>query len=102
MKRLYLTSKPNPPQEDWDIVHNFDEFVFYIETNGLPDKISFGHDLGENNDNKKSGYDCAKWLCEYCWFNGLPFPHWDVHSSNPVGRYNIIQLLEGFERKLDF
>jgi hypothetical protein len=67
--------------------------------NGLPDEISFDHDLGENT---KTGYDCAKWICEYCWTNGLPIPNWNVHSANPVGRDNIIQLMENFEKKLNY
>jgi len=93
-------------------VRNYDDFVEYITKNGLPDEISFDHDLGEDvakekveggmskrkarveKKETKSGYDCAKWLCDYCWTNGLPIPSWNVHSANPVGRDNIIQILK--------
>ena len=69
MKKLYLDDVRNPKTEGWEIVRNYDDFVNYINENGLPDEISFDHDLGE--DVSKTGYDCAKWLCEYCWGNGI-------------------------------
>ena len=47
--------------------------------------ISFDHDLGE----EKSGYDIAKHLVE----NQIDITCFSVHSMNPVGRNNIIQLL---------
>ena len=50
---------------------------------------------------EKTGYDAAKWLCDYCWTNGLPIPKWNVHSANPVGRDNIKQLMENFEKRLN-
>lgn len=46
---------------------------------------------------EKTGYDCAKWLIEYCMDHNLPFPNYQVHSHNPIGRENIYKLLEGFK-----
>ena len=88
----------NPRTKGWTIVRNYEGFVKFIQENGLPDEVSFDHDLGQDN---KTGYDCAKWLCEYCWTNGLPIPSWNVHSANPVGRDNIIGILQSFEKKLN-
>lgn len=99
IRKLYLDDVRNPKTSDWEIVRNYDDFVKYITENALPDEISFDHDLGEQT---KTGYDCAKWLCEYCWTNGLPVPDWNVHSANPVGRDNIIQILESFQKKLNY
>lgn len=96
--KLYLDDIRTPKSEGWTIVRNHDEFVNWIEKNGLPEEISFDHDLGISD---KNGYDSAKWLCDYCWTNGLPIPSWNVHSANPVGRDNIIQILKSFERKLN-
>ena len=109
--------KDNIYIEDWDIVRNYNEFINYITENGIPDLISFDHDLADehyhpsmfNNDNtiyndrrehfkEKTGYDCAKWLCDYCSENGLPLPTYLVHSMNPVGRDNILGVLKTFER----
>ncbi len=101
MKKLYLDDIRNPKSKGWTVVRTYEEFVEYIDKNGLPDEISFDHDLGENVTEIKSGYDCAKWLCNYCWTNGIPIPSWNVHSANPVGRDNIIGILKSFEKKLN-
>lgn len=89
---------------DWDVVTNYDEFVNYITNNEIPEVISFDHDLGDehytNNPNidyssfkEKTGYDCAKWLIEYCIDNNLDFPKVIyVHSMNPHGSLNIESL----------
>ncbi len=98
LPKLYLDDIRSPKSDGWTIVRDYDEFVKFIEKNGLPDEISFDHDLGENT---KTGYDCAKWLCEYCWMNGIPIPPYNVHSANPVGRDNIIGILQSFEKKLN-
>ena len=50
-----------------------------------PIYIEFDHDLGE----KETGYDVAKFIVE----NKLPILGFGVHSMNPVGASNIIQLL---------
>ena len=97
--RLYLDDIRNPKSKDWIIVRNYDEFVKCIEEKGLPDELSFDHDLGENDT--KTGYDCAKWFGEYCWDNGLPFPKWNVHSANPVGKENIENYLKNIEKRLN-
>lgn len=99
MKKLYLDDIRNPKSDGWIVVRNYEDFVQYIDKNGLPDEISFDHDLGED---VKTGYDCAKWLCEYCWMNGIPIPPYNVHSANPVGRDNIIGTLKSYEKKLNY
>lgn len=112
LKKLYLDDIRIPKSDGWDIVRTYDEFVDWIKENGLPDEVSFDHDLAlihydpstwtqKFEYTEKTGYDAAKWLCEYCWTNGLPIPTWNVHSANPVGRDNIIQLLKKFEEKLN-
>lgn len=88
--------------QDWVIVRSYTEFVVWIETNSLPDFISFDHDLGlpelpENEE--KNGMTCAKWLVNYCLDNQKQLPEYIVHSQNPVGKKNIEGLLG--ERKLN-
>ena len=88
---LYLDDlRPTP--EGFDRVYSYEEFVDYLEREGLPDFISFDHDLGED----LSGYDCAKYLVEYCLTHKLPLPNYQVHSQNPVGKENIERLLDNF------
>ena len=91
MKKLYLDDLRVTP-EGFDRVYNYADFVEYITQNGLPDFISFDHDLGED----ESGYDCAKYLVEYCIEHNLQLPKFSVHSQNPVDKENIERLLNNF------
>lgn len=114
--KIFLDDVRFPKSEGWAIVRNYDEFVFHIKLHGLPDEISFDHDLGKDEElanislgmfkrharalkkEIKSGYDCAKFLGEYCIDNGLPLPLWNVHSANPVGKENIEMYLKNVEK----
>ena len=90
-------------RKEWQIVRSHIEFVTWIETNGLPDFISFDHDLGlpEEQSQELNGMTCAKWLVNYCLDNDLKLPDFVVHSSNPAGAKNIEGLLKGFwERRI--
>ncbi len=112
IRKLYLDDVRTPNTEGWEIVRTYEDFVSWITENGLPDEVSFDHDLADVGYDpntlketfkyrEKTGYDAAKWLCDYCWTNGLPVPDWNVHSANPVGRDNIISILSTFEKKLN-
>jgi hypothetical protein len=104
MKKLYLDDIRTPKTKGWIIVRSYNEFCRWITNNGVPEAISFDHDLSEDSvlDGKVyTGYDCAKWLCEYCMVNGIPLPEYNVHSANPVGASNIKQLLDNFKRKFE-
>ena len=92
-----------PSHYVWDVVRSYKEFVAYIETNGLPTRIAFDHDLSYEDQNKtegfieKTGMDCAKWLVDYCIDKDLALPEFYVHSFNVVGRMNIANLLTRFQ-----
>lgn len=75
-------------------VKNFEEFVNYIETNGVPEFVSFDHDLGYG---LKKGAVCAQWLKDYCQENNLPLPKFYAHSANRHGRKKINTILGGDE-----
>lgn len=93
--KLFLDDERVPPEleMDWVIIRTYEGFTRHIETHGLPEFISFDHDLGL----EKTGYDCAKWLTEYCMDRDIRLPEYYVHSQNPVGRDAIVQLLERFK-----
>ena len=98
----------------WIIVRSYKEFVKAITERGLPDLISFDHDLAiehypqssidmeQSIDyakyKEKTGYHCAQWLVEYCKERNLPLPECRIHSMNPVGRINIFQVLDTYEK----
>lgn len=71
-------------------VKNIEEFKNYILTNGLPDLVSFDHDLGRG---LSKGSECAQWLFSYCKENGLQMPKWFAHSANSNGRAAIESIL---------
>ena len=102
---------PQSLNEHWVIARNYAEFVKIITEKGLPEFVSFDHDLepdeivGDVMDIKnckviiaKSGMDCTKWLVEYCIDNKQLLPKYFVHSANPVGRDNINGYLESFTK----
>ena len=99
--------------ENWEIVRTYGEFVTYILKYGLPNLISFDHDLGKEAYDKcnhggeidydslteKTGYDCAKWLVNHLMDQGnLEVPFYYVHTMNPVGGQNISKLLENYTK----
>lgn len=124
MYKLFLDDIRNPsdvkwveiPLGPWAVVRNYDAFVKHITDNGLPEFIAFDHDLADehyrpsmyNRDGhysnyytdgtfkERTGYHCAQWLVEYCMDNNKLFPKYVVHSMNPIGKANIIGLIENF------
>ena len=76
------------PEFVW--VKTFEEFTNYILKNGLPEFVSFDHDLGKG---LKKGAECALWLKQYCRENNKQLPKFYAHSANPNGRKEINSLL---------
>lgn len=103
---LWIDDLRNPFENDWLVfspisspykciwIKTYKEFVNYITENDMPDAISFDHDLGL----EETGYDCAKFLVQYCLDNSLKLPIFSCHSANPVGKKNILSLLENFKK----
>lgn len=99
---------------DWIVVRSYEEFVKYIEQVDLNqvEVISFDHDLADSHYEavnqsgiidydlmqEKTGYDCAKWICEYCFEYKIKLPNYLVHSMNPVGGMNIKKYLENYKK----
>ena len=79
-------------------VKSFDEFVNYIETNGVPKFISFDNDLKNGRMTVDgvvpNGEDCAKWLIKYCNDNGLKLPKYYLHTANHKQRDVLNKLLK--------
>ena len=101
-----------PRDRPFEIVRDYAQFVEFIETHGVPDFVSFDHDLCEehygamlaersytyddgdmvktiNYGSEPTGFDCATWLVEYCQRTGVDFPAYEVHSMNMAGKDRI-------------
>lgn len=101
MTKLYLDDLRELPDNTYILARSYDEAIEYIKNNGIPDYISFDHDLGVDSDSNllPTGYDFAKWLVEmdmddiYIFPSGFDF---FVHSANPVGKVNIETYLNNY------
>ncbi len=101
-----------PPNQHYSVVRNYQEFVDLITLRGIPKFVTYDHDLSDDHyghglrgDNipydqyaEKTGYDCAKWLVDYCMKKGVKHPPYQVHSMNPIGKKNIISYVESYNR----
>lgn len=105
------TRNPIYTDIDWIIVRNYSEFCQCIDECGLPEIVSFDHDLADthySHENQygildydtfteKTGYHCAKWMIDYMLEQEIyKLPKCYVHSMNPVGRENINSLFSSF------
>lgn len=104
---------------DWFVVKDYEEFIRAVAVRGMPEFISFDHDLADEHYTppeywtdydsskeyqesrqyqEKTGLDCAKWLVEWCLQWGYKLPDFYVHSMNPVGKDNIIAYLNQYKK----
>ena len=99
--------------EDWEVVRNYDEFIKIIQEKGIPEIISFDHDLDFEHYQcqvnilydqfiEKTGYHCAKWLIDYCIDNNKELPtKIFIHTWNIAGSANIKSLFQSYFKSLD-
>ena len=123
LRNPYLDHENRVPRGDWNIVwvRSFVEFRAWIIKEGLPDAISFDHDLHPQhytpdffwNDydmSKKyqehayprydveTGLHCAQWLVANRRLLSVDkFPEIFVHSANPVGADFIKEALSKYK-----
>ncbi len=85
------------PNQDFVLVRTYEEAVNYVNQHGLPEFISFDHDLADDQEPERTGYTFAKFLVEYMMDNDIKVPFdFIVHSSNPPGKKNIEMYLSNF------
>jgi hypothetical protein len=105
---VFLNTIDPPYMEDsnWHIVRDYDRFILFIESNEMPDLISFDHDLDQshylpknqknidyNSMKIKCGFHCLDWLILHCKSNKLPLPQINIHSQNLEGKKNMETLI---------
>lgn len=112
-----LLKKSGIASANWAIVRDYDQFVAFIEKNGIPDTVSFDNDLFDvcdyriNDDQLKkqfamdgwqeftikTGAHCAEYLVKACKARGVPIPKYYIHTANSAARPIIQQILENYE-----
>lgn len=103
--KLFLDDWRDPVNPDeWVIARSYDEAVEIMTQRGMPNFVSFDHDLSEDhyaNNNytgfSKTGYDLAKWFMDQVMLHGARLPDdfaYSIHSMNPVGSKNIDECMK--------
>lgn len=91
-------------KEHWIIVKNFNQFVDYIRRKGIPEVISFDHDLcdfyySEEETKEKTGHDAVKWFIDYLEEHQIKtLPDCLFHSQNPIGNLAMTQTWNDYKR----
>ena len=110
------------PPYNWVVVKNVNQFVQTVKSKGIPETVSFDHDLADEHYEEytaahdermlsygkirydrfteKTGYDAAKWLAEECIARNAPIPSYFIHTLNPIGKENIRSILESARKVL--
>ena len=130
LRNPFLNEEGKVPEDEYggyyniNWVLNYEQFVKWIERFGLPDAISFDHDLAEEHytpeyfwDNyeeskkfqewkkqsykEKTGLECVAWLVEYCKTNQVKLPKCYIHSANPIGADNIRDCIKNYAKYVD-
>ena len=98
------------PKVKWHIVRNYDDFKYFIDNFGIPSVISLDHDLGiksmeefsknglnysyDRIGNEKTGLHCLEYLLNEIEGKRLkPIDQIYIHTINPIGKQNMINLL---------
>lgn len=97
MYSMYIDDVRNPPPGDWVVVRSSNEALECVQKNGMPAFISFDHDLGGDDTTMVF----LRMLAKELLFNYSNPPKYIVHSSNPVGKLNIISFMDSWKKSLD-
>jgi hypothetical protein len=91
--KLFIDDERCPTDPSCIVVRTSMTALAYVMAHGIPQHISFDHDLG--NDDTSMVFINS--MINYMLDNGMKFPHdfaYDVHSQNPVGVGNIKSLMD--------
>lgn len=114
----YISKQPTVPKNvKWTVVRDYNDFVNHIKYLGIPNFISYDHDLclnavkefirahhSKTNFNysekmKKTGMDCLLYTLEYCEKNDIPHPPYFIHSSNYICAEDMKQKIEEYNKR---
>ena len=58
-----VTTVQLPHGKTWRVITNYEDFIKYVEKEGIPEVLSLDFDLGQG---KKTGLDCLEWFMKHC------------------------------------
>lgn len=93
-KFLFLDDIREPPV-GYHLVRSSKDAVEFVIRNGMPEFISFDHDLGGDD----TAMNFVNWIIDSVLNKELMLPRnfsFTVHSANPVGKINIQSKLNNF------
>lgn len=95
MVKMWIDDIRPKPNEEWHHMKNSSDAIKFIKLNGMPDIISFDHDLGDDDTSMKIiNFIINSYLDNKLQINDN-FTYF-VHSANPVGSQNIRSKLDNF------
>lgn len=111
-ERVKMLEKSKTQSCAWTIVRNYEDFCEFIDKFGIPEMVSFDHDLCEehiryyfdftskngyidySNIRTKTGKHCAEYFVEKWTEAGKPSTQVFVHSANRWGQVEIKKVLK--------
>ena len=91
---LFLDDLRNPPDDSWTVARSSIEALEYVNIRGLPQEMSLDHDLGGDD----TTMEFLKKLIPNHLDSGTEVPKYMIHSQNPVGKANIISMMESWKK----
>ncbi len=96
--KLFLDDERYPKSDDWNIARSSASAIQMILFLGMPQEISFDHDLGGDD----TSMVFLHWLTGALLRKEVDFPKdfvYSVHSQNPVGARNVAGLMDNLLRE---
>ena len=94
---LYIDDIRFPPGDrDWLVCRSSQEALDRVAEMGMPQFISFDHDLGEEDTT-------MVFLCRMVnevWDGVSVPPDYQIHSANPVGAENIRSFMDSWRKSM--
>lgn len=82
---------------EFEICRTILEAQNIVRERGMPEFISFDHDLGGDD----TAIVFLKWLAYEYWDGKSPIPDYRIHSANPIGQKNIESFMRSWRKSLD-
>ena len=109
-ERQKLVDFSGVPAGLWDIVRNYDQFIFKIKKYGVPLRVSFDNDLCQNHMllyieaaksnifeyeevQPKMGVHALQWLLDFCKKEEKELPIIYIHTANYFARFKMREML---------